>query len=173
MFLVIQGRSLESWPKSTFHPRNPLKFKNVKIEIYNFSHDFGDFFTNISRSMRPRGQIVVVENVPREISYEVGHSRVSLDLPFNLEIHEFENVRFAIFNFFTFSATLLQISRDLWSLGEKLQGSKIFLLKFHTRYVTRESLGPHKSRDNRKTVAENVKNIEISIFTYIFEIMDF
>jgi len=75
---------------------------------------------NFSRSMKPRGKIVGVENVPREISYNVDHSRVSLDLPFNLEIHYFENVKFEILNFLTFLAILLQISRDLWDLGEKL-----------------------------------------------------
>jgi len=70
--------------------------------------------------MRARGKIVGVENVPRKISYEVGHSRVGLDLPFNLEIHLFKNVEFVISNVLTFSATRLQISRDLWGLGEKL-----------------------------------------------------
>ena len=68
--------------------------------------------------MRPRGKIAGVENVPRKILYKVGLPRVSLDLPFNLEIHSFKNVKFEIFNFLTFSATLLQISRDLWDLGE-------------------------------------------------------
>jgi len=37
--------------------------------------------------MRPRGKIVGIENVSRKISYKIGHSRVSLDQPFNLEIH--------------------------------------------------------------------------------------
>jgi len=63
--------------------------------------------------MRPRGNIVGVENVRREISYKVGHSRVSLDLPFNLEIHYFRNVKFEILNFLTFSTTFLQIFSDL------------------------------------------------------------
>jgi len=63
--------------------------------------------------MRSTAKIVGVENVPREISYKVGHSRVSLDLPFNLEIHEVKYVTFEIFNFYTFFATLLRISRDL------------------------------------------------------------
>ena len=64
--------------------------------------------------MRPEGKIVGIENVPLKISYKLGCLRVSLDLPFNLEIHQFKNMKFE------FSATLLQISRDLWDLGEKL-----------------------------------------------------
>ena len=66
-----------------------LKIHSNKYErrlILAFFHVFGDFF-GISQSMRPRGKIVGVENVSREISYKVGHSRVSLDLPFNLQIH--------------------------------------------------------------------------------------
>ena len=94
---------------------------------------FGNFFTNFSRSMRPRRKIVRVENIPRKIFYKVGLSRVSLDLPFNLEIYKFKRVKFEIFNFFTFLATLLQISRDLWGLGEKLWWSKMFLVKFCAR----------------------------------------
>ena len=38
---------------------------------------FGNTLANISRSMRPRGKIVGVENVPREILYKVGYSRVT------------------------------------------------------------------------------------------------
>jgi len=74
-----------------------------------------------------------VENVPREISYKVGHLRVSLDLLFNLEMYKFKTVKFETSNFLTFSATLLQIFRNLWGLGEKLWESKMFLVKFHTR----------------------------------------
>jgi len=62
-------------------------FKWVEIEIFAFFHVFGNFFANISRSIRPRGKFEGVENVSRGISYKVGHSRVNLDLPFNLEIH--------------------------------------------------------------------------------------
>jgi len=59
----------------------------IKNWVFDFSHVLGDFLENISRwSMWPSREIVGVENIPREISYEVGHSRVSLDLPFNLEI---------------------------------------------------------------------------------------
>jgi len=39
------------------------------------------FFANISRSMTSRGKIVGVENVPREISYKIDHSGISLGLP--------------------------------------------------------------------------------------------
>jgi len=85
----------------------------VKIEIFDFFHVLGAFFANISSSMKPRGKIVGIENISRKIFYEVGHSRVSLDSPFNLEIHKFKNVKLEIFNICTFSATLLQISRDL------------------------------------------------------------
>ena len=66
-------------------PKNP--FKCVQIEIFVFFHVFDNFFANISRYMSPRERIVGVENVPRKISYKVGHSIVSLDLPFNQEIH--------------------------------------------------------------------------------------
>ena len=52
--------------------------------------------------------MVGVKNVPREISYKVGHSKASLDLPFCLEIHQFENVKFEISNFSTFSATFCE-----------------------------------------------------------------
>jgi len=45
------------------------------------------FFANISRSMRSRGKIVEVENVPREISYKKNHSGISLGLPISLKIH--------------------------------------------------------------------------------------
>ena len=47
--------------------------------------------------------MVGVKNISREISYKVGHSRVSLDLHFNLEIHQFKNVKLEVFNFSTFS----------------------------------------------------------------------
>jgi len=69
----------------TYQPKN--LFKWVQIKIFAFFHVFGDFLANIRRSMRPRGKILGVENVPRKISYNVGHTRVSLHLPFNLEIH--------------------------------------------------------------------------------------
>ena len=69
----------------TYVPKN--LFRRVQIEIFAFFHVSGNLFVNISRSIRPRGKIVGVENVPREILYKVDHSRVSLDLPFNLEIH--------------------------------------------------------------------------------------
>jgi len=52
-----------------------------------FFHVFDNFIVNISRSMRPRGKVVGDENASRKISYKVGHSRVSLDLPYNLEIY--------------------------------------------------------------------------------------
>ena len=61
-----------------------LKIRNSRFLI--FSH-FDYSFANISRFMGPRLKIVGVKNVRREISYKVGHSGVSLDLPFNLEIH--------------------------------------------------------------------------------------
>jgi len=51
-------------------------FKRVQIEIFAFFTFSATFFANISRSMRPRGKIVGVENVSREISYKVGHLRV-------------------------------------------------------------------------------------------------
>jgi len=41
--------------------------------------------------MRPRGKIVGIENVPRKILYNVGHFKVSLDLPFNLK---FQNMKY-------------------------------------------------------------------------------
>ena len=71
--------------------------------------------------MRPREKIVETENVPREIWYKLGHSSVSLDLTFIVEIYKkFKNVKFEIFNFSMFSVTLLQISRNLWRIDEKL-----------------------------------------------------
>jgi len=45
------------------------------------------FFANISQSMRPREKIEEAENAPHEISYRIGHSRVSLCLPISLKIH--------------------------------------------------------------------------------------
>jgi len=59
------------------------KLKNVKFEISNFSR----FLPNISPFMGPRGKMVGAKNVSRKISYNVGHSRVSLDLAFKLEIY--------------------------------------------------------------------------------------
>jgi len=67
------------WPKNSF--------KWVQIEIFTFFHVFDNPFANTSRSMRQREKIVEVESVLRKISYKVGLSRVSLHLPFNLEIH--------------------------------------------------------------------------------------
>ena len=67
-----------------------LKFQYMKwLKIENFAcfHVFGNIFAYMSRSMRPRRKIVVIENVSGKISYKVGHSRVSLDLLFSLEIH--------------------------------------------------------------------------------------
>jgi len=37
--------------------------------------------------MGPRSEIVEVKNFPRKMSYKASYSRVSLDQPFNLEIH--------------------------------------------------------------------------------------
>jgi len=42
------------------------------------------FFANISRSMRSRGNSVGIENVSREISYRTDHSWVRLGLPISL-----------------------------------------------------------------------------------------
>jgi len=106
----LQDRSLTSYPMTTYSPKNPLKW--VQIKIYAFSTFYGDFLTNISRCMRSRGKFVGIKNVPRKISYKIGHPRVSLDLLFKLEIHWFKNVKVEIFDFFTFRATLLRISRD-------------------------------------------------------------
>jgi len=52
------------------------------------------------------------ENVPREIFYRVGYSRVSLCLPISLKIHS-NGYKSIFLPFFTFSATILLISRDL------------------------------------------------------------
>jgi len=96
---------VENVPREIGHSRVSLdlpfnleihQVKYVKFEIFNFFHVFGYTFANISRSMRPIGKIVRVENVAREISYKACHSRVSLDLPFNLEIYKFRNVKFKI-----------------------------------------------------------------------------
>jgi len=62
-------------------------FKWVEIEIFAFFQVYDNIFANISQSMRPRGKIVEVENIPREILYKFGHSKVRLDLRFNQEIH--------------------------------------------------------------------------------------
>jgi len=70
------------------------KFKNVKFEIFNFLTFSATLFANTSRSMGPSGKIVAINNVPRKISYQKGHSRVSLDIPFNLEIKKCSNVKF-------------------------------------------------------------------------------
>ena len=62
----------------------------------------------------PRGKIVGIANVPREISNKVGHSKVSLDLPSNLGIQKFKNVKFEIFNFFhVFGYSFANISRSI------------------------------------------------------------
>jgi len=118
--------------QKTFRPRNPL-IQILESRDFLFFHVLGDFIANISWSMRPREKFVGVENIPQKILCKVGYSRVSLDLPFNLEIQLFKNVKFEVFNFVTFSATLLQISHDLWVLGEKLWRPKMFLVKFHRR----------------------------------------
>jgi len=68
-----------------YWPKNPLKW--VQIEIFACFHVFDNFFANIWRCMRPRGEIVGVENIPHKFSYQIGHSRVSLHLPFNLGNH--------------------------------------------------------------------------------------
>ena len=86
----------------------------MKLRNLDIFHVLGDFCANISRSMRPKGKIVGVEDVPLEISYKLGHSRVSLDLPSHLEIHQFKDVKFELSNFATFSATFLaNISRSM------------------------------------------------------------
>ena len=73
---------------SLCQPISPKIYSNgYKSRFLPFFTFLTTFFANISRSMRPRGKIVVVENVPREISHKVGHSKVRRDLPFNLEIH--------------------------------------------------------------------------------------
>ena len=59
---------------------SPFKKVQRKISVFLFTF-LATFFTNISQSMRPRGKIVGIENVARKISYRVGHSEVSLDLP--------------------------------------------------------------------------------------------
>jgi len=76
---------------------------------------------------------VGIEIVPLKISYKLGYLKVTLDLPFNLEIQQLIDVKFEFSNFSTFSTTLLQISCDLWGLGEKLLESKMFFVKFHKR----------------------------------------
>jgi len=82
-----RDRKCSSFSYKTGHSRVSLSLP-ISLKLYSkgYKSKFSPFFT-ISRSMRPRGKIVGVENVPREISYKVGHSRVSLDLPFDLEIH--------------------------------------------------------------------------------------
>jgi len=69
------------------------------------------FFANISLSIRSRG-IVGLENVPREISYKIDHSGISLGLPISLKIYSNKyKLRFLLF--FMFLITFLEISRDL------------------------------------------------------------
>jgi len=48
------------------------------------------FFANISRSMSPRGKSVGIQNIPREISYWIGYSRIIPDLSISLKIHSSE-----------------------------------------------------------------------------------
>jgi len=110
----ILGVTAGLWCQRTKDPA-PIPCSECDVPLLQIQ-----FFANISQSMKPTEKIVEVENVSREISYKKGHSPVSLDLPFNLEIYKFKSMKFEIFNVFTFSATLLQISPDLWGLGEEL-----------------------------------------------------
>jgi len=71
------------------------------------------FLANTSRSTDSRGNIVGIENVPREISYGT-----SLVLSISLKIHSNKYKR-RFWPFFTFLAIFLQICRNLWGLGEK------------------------------------------------------
>jgi len=57
-------------------PRSPLK------TTPGVKHPQNHFLTKILQN-----KIVGIKNVPCKISYKVGHPRISLDLPFNLEIH--------------------------------------------------------------------------------------
>ena len=72
-----------SWPTPTHWPKDPIEW--VQVEIFFFLHVSDNFSANISRSIKPRRNIMGIENVPREISYKVGHSRISLHLSFNLK----------------------------------------------------------------------------------------
>ena len=52
------------------------------------------------------------ENVPREMSPRIGHSRVSLGLPISVKIHS-NGYKSRFLLFFKFVTTFLRISRDL------------------------------------------------------------
>jgi len=69
--------------------------------------------------MRPREKIVEAENVPREISYTIGHSGVRLCVAISLKIYS-NGFKSRFLLFFTFLTTFLRISRDLWGLEKKL-----------------------------------------------------
>ena len=116
------------------------------------------FFANISKSMRLREKIVGTENVRREISHKIGHSRVSLCVPISLKIYS-NGYKSRFLLFFTFLATLLRIFRDLWGLGGKFVRfenvpREISYKVSHSR-VTFVKMLPKTSRESK-----------ISIFTY-------
>jgi len=77
------------------------------------------FFANISQSMKPREKLVPTDNVPREISYKIGHSRVSLCVLISLKIY-WNGYKSRFLLFFSFLATFWRIFCDLKGLDEKL-----------------------------------------------------
>jgi len=111
----------------------PIRLKiysnGYKSRFLPFSRFWQLFCEYLAMYMRPREKIVGVENGPREISYKVGHSRVSLDLPFNLEIHQIKKVKIEIFNFsHIFGNFFANISR---SMRPRWFPSDLSCMKFH------------------------------------------
>ena len=84
------------------------------------------------------------ENVPRKISYRMGHSRVSLRLPISLKIYSNGyKSRFSLF--FAFLTTFLRISMKP---GGKIVRSKMFFVKYtdalmEILYESTQWLGRH------------------------------
>jgi len=92
-------------------------------------------FANISQSMRPREKLEEAKNVPREISYRIGHSRVSLCLPISLKLHSNEYKKKISAFFHVFGNFFANISRSMRPRG-KIVGVENVPRKISYRIVT-------------------------------------
>jgi len=126
------------------------------VELRHVIASQNQFFANISRFMRPRGKIVGIENVPREISYKIGYSRVSLDVSISLKIQS-SKYKLRFLPYFTLSVTFLRISRDLWVLGSWYSSWKSILGK------SLQSYSLYLPFDLKKKL---LKTIKIKIFAF-------
>ena len=116
--------------------------------------------------MGTKWKIVEIKNVSREISYKVGYLRVSLDLPFNLEIHRSKNVKLKIFNLSTFSALFCEYPA-IYEVQVTLEWPTLYKISRTTFLApTIFHLGPIDREIFAKESPKREEETNISIFTY-------